>query len=424
VIEIDFRPADEPGIYDLSYEAVYPEPGLATLKSSSIRGSVLIHFTEDPQADTDGVPDEVENQVPVPRDFTGRLGDGDNNRTADGDEPNVASLINPHYTTPIHWITFVSAPGTSLFNMQAIQTPFGEPPNLQTALGMFSFQVVGLLPGAATSVIVYPHDPIYLPTYYKYGREPEDRPETNFNERQTPHWYEFLYDGLTGAEIVDPDFDGITDGVILHFIDGQRGDDDLAPDGIITDPGGLFTFAAAPRISSLVINDGGAQRSKVSSLTIVFSELVAIEPSAFDVRKIGERHSLKVQVRLDTTAGYTVARLTFRVAGVSGGSLTDGRYRLTIRSDKVRSADGDALDGNADGSAGGNYVDEFFRRFGDTDGDGDVDDSDRGAFLGALGKRSRQAGYVWYLDANANGRIGAEDAAQFWKAYSRSLKNR
>jgi hypothetical protein len=58
-------------------------------------------------------------------------------------------------------------------------------------------------------------------TYYKYGPT-LDSP--------APHWYEFLFDGTTGAEI-------LSDRVVLHFVDGQRGDDDLAANGQIVEPG-------------------------------------------------------------------------------------------------------------------------------------------------------------------------------------------
>ena len=68
---------------------------------------------------------------------------------------------------------------------------------------------------------------IYLPaganptTYYKYGPEPGN---------PTDHWYEFLYNGQTGAVISG-------NIITLHFVDGQRGDDDLTANGIIADQG-------------------------------------------------------------------------------------------------------------------------------------------------------------------------------------------
>ena len=49
---------------------------------------------------------------------------------------------------------------------------------------------------------------------------------------QTPndainHWYEFLYDGETGAKI-----NGNV--ITLYFVDGKRGDDDLLANGILS----------------------------------------------------------------------------------------------------------------------------------------------------------------------------------------------
>ena len=44
------------------------------------------------------------------------------------------------------------------------------------------------------------------------------------------HLYEFSFNGETGAE-----FSG--NEVILHFVDGKRGDSDLTKNGIIVDPG-------------------------------------------------------------------------------------------------------------------------------------------------------------------------------------------
>ena len=68
--------------------------------------------------------------------------------------------------------------------------------------------------------------------YFKFGTTPDAR----FN-----HWYTFLFDGTTGAEI-------LPDRVLLHFVDGQRGDDDLTANGEIVDAGALAitTTTTAP----------------------------------------------------------------------------------------------------------------------------------------------------------------------------------
>ncbi|MEO8496547.1 MAG: dockerin type I domain-containing protein, partial [Planctomycetota bacterium] len=46
----------------------------------------------------------------------------------------------------------------------------------------------------------------------------------------TPHWYPFLYNGTTGANI-------LSDRIELYFVDGGRGDGDATANGVIVDPG-------------------------------------------------------------------------------------------------------------------------------------------------------------------------------------------
>ena len=48
-----------------------------------------------------------------------------------------------------------------------------------------------------------------------------------------------MFDGFTGAEI-------LSDRVILHFIDGERGDGDLVPNGVIVEPGGPAFLSDEP----------------------------------------------------------------------------------------------------------------------------------------------------------------------------------
>ena len=61
-------------------------------------------------------------------------------------------------------------------------------------------------------------------TWYQFGPT---------SENSVPHWYEFLFDGRTGAQLFDVDQDGLVEQVRLHLIDGARGDTNLVADGTI-----------------------------------------------------------------------------------------------------------------------------------------------------------------------------------------------
>ena len=177
-----------------------------------------------------------------------------------------------------------------------------------------------------------------------------------------------------------------------------------------------------PRVESVTINDGSAQRSKVKSITVVFDRMVKINSGAFQLYRQGSGKPIPVQARLSQSDGYTVALLTFKGHGVVGNSLANGQYRLIIRGDKIRDPEGRRHDGDGDGQEGGNYVFSFFRRFGDSDGDGDLDRRDKDAFFAALGQHKRDPGYMWYLDYNANRKIWAEDLTMFLLSFRKNAR--
>jgi hypothetical protein len=80
--------------------------------------------------------------------------------------------------------------------------------------------------GTAVARIFLPTN-VHPDTVWAYGPEP-----TN----STPHWFQFTYDGVTGAEI-QPYF------VYLHLLDGGRGDSDGLTNGAIN--GLVFGLARA-----------------------------------------------------------------------------------------------------------------------------------------------------------------------------------
>ena len=174
-----------------------------------------------PDDDGDGVGDGLENGAP-------NGGDGDNDGAPDRLQANVTSLPN---AVDGRYITLVSPPATTHGNVRAVgnPSPGNAPPGVSFPVGFFEFEVQGLTPGGSTTTTLLLPSGVTINTYYKFGPEPGDASD---------HWYEYLFDGTTGAQI-----SGNT--VTLHFVDGQRGDHDLAANGTIVEPGGPGGAAAA-----------------------------------------------------------------------------------------------------------------------------------------------------------------------------------
>ncbi len=196
---------------------------------------VTATFLED--SDEDGISNEQEDAGP-------NSGDGNNDGIADRLQENVGCLqsYNAQY-----YITLESPIGTTLSDCRASDKPAPElsPSGIEFPYGFISFKISGLNPGDSTTLTLYLPDGPSPETYYKYG------PASN---NQIDHWYEFLYDMIepTGAEI-----NGRV--ITLHFVDGQRGDDDLAADGAVIDQGGpgVISISATTSTAGADGGDGG-----------------------------------------------------------------------------------------------------------------------------------------------------------------------
>jgi hypothetical protein len=179
-------------------------------------------------------------------------------------------------------------------------------------------------------------------------------------------------------------------------------------------------LAGAPaRVESVVVNDGSAQRSMVNGVTVTFDGAVVLDPGAIELRR-EDGSAVNAQVTISLLDGKTVAVLTFAGSEFVGGSLADGSYTLTVHADLVHDRYGRQLDGDGDGTAGGDRVDVVSRLFGDADGDGDVDHADRGAFRSAFHTTAADAGYLWYFDFDADGDVDGHDNQQFSRRFGRS----
>ncbi|MFO7851580.1 MAG: choice-of-anchor D domain-containing protein [Bacteroidota bacterium] len=198
-----------------SGEAVFTDDDLAVSDGSVTAENICTGIPED--RDHDGVNDTGE----AGPDGTDLLYDGNDDGLPDSQQSDVASL---HTYDNSEYITMVAEKGTQLQDVAAKDNPSPDdmPGEFEFGLGFFDFTITGLDEGGeATLELLLP--PGYEPeTYFKYAAT-QDNPEA--------HWYEFLYDGSTGAEIED-------NKITLHFIDGQRGDEDLTENGRVKDIGG------------------------------------------------------------------------------------------------------------------------------------------------------------------------------------------
>jgi hypothetical protein len=168
---------------------------------------------------------------------------------------------------------------------------------------------------------------------------------------------------------------------------------------------GAFEVQPAPSVASVVVNDGSAQRSMVTSLTVTFNGVVTLDPGAIEVRRHGHGHGLvPLVVQTSVVGSQTVAVITFTGSDIIGGSLPDGHYTLTVRADKVHDPSGQSL--NAD------QVSHFFRLFGDSNGNGVIDWQDLARFASTFGKSQGDPGYLAYFDYNGDGRVDLDDLAQ------------
>jgi hypothetical protein len=185
-------------------------------------------------------------------------------------------------------------------------------------------------------------------------------------------------------------------------------------------------------VAGVQINDGSAQRSEVRSLTVTFSGPVNFAggnaAAAFQLTQVGGGTvGLTAGVATDGQ-GRTVVTLSFSgaetdvVSALNDGapSLVDGRYTLTVIASAVTGVtDGLALNGGAnyvspaDTLGGGAGQLHLFRIFGDSNGDGIVDQTDLGQFRSTFNASLGQSSYIAYLDADNGGAVDQTSLGQF-----------
>jgi hypothetical protein len=206
----------------------------------------------------------------------------------------------------------------------------------------------------------------------------------------------------------------------------QRGPGFARTSGGGTDIGAFERPAAPPTVTLVRVNDGSAQRSVVTQLTVEFSEAVSFAGgvgSAFALVRVGPG-APGGAVNLDAVQAGNQVTLAFLDGGaIPTGplhGLIDGSYQLRVIASEVQGASG-PLDGNGDGTGGDDFITptsgpgRIHRLFGDSDGDGDVDAQDFAAFRGAFGNLNP------VFDADGDGDVDAADFGAFRSRFGSSV---
>ncbi|OQW99449.1 MAG: hypothetical protein BWK80_62950, partial [Desulfobacteraceae bacterium IS3] len=146
----------------------------------------------------DGIPDKLQNHVAVVQEMSG----GKAQITgfeADGTSVTVSSAHAEYNETD-----------------QKLKYGFNLDPKTSGSRDRREFTA-----GSTTLVTIWLPEGVKAAGYSAYGPTADNA---------TPHWYGFLYDGTTGAEIQEGK-------IILHLKDGARGDNDLTANGKIVHEG-------------------------------------------------------------------------------------------------------------------------------------------------------------------------------------------
>ncbi|HWB10980.1 MAG TPA: Calx-beta domain-containing protein [Pirellulales bacterium] len=190
------------GLFDLAFGA---SPDVGTI----IRATVT---------DPDGDTSQFSNPAVVEEDTTGvGVPDDDQN----GNSPSASNVSFRDALDSSLFINMQTSAG-AFENVWSIPNPSATdaPVHTEFSLGFADFTIAGLTPGQHVTVTMTLPVEISGPVdYWRYNLT-------------TKQWYKWDYDPTsdTGAQI-----DGNI--ITLHFVDGGRGDDDGAANGVIVDPG-------------------------------------------------------------------------------------------------------------------------------------------------------------------------------------------
>ncbi|WP_158222683.1 choice-of-anchor D domain-containing protein [Rhodopirellula sp. MGV] len=179
-------------------------------------------------------------------------------------------------------------------------------------------------------------------------------------------------------------------------------------------------------VDEIVLNDGSSARSQIESITVRFNQRITHEPlaRAFQIRLVSDRSQFFPYPTVLATDidDKTEVRLTFPASNPSTGETGtwfDGFYELRIDANQIQSASDPSFTMLSDvyfGTLEGQQVnlnDQFFRLFGDIDGNQTLNAIDLAAFQSAMLPAPAGSGYTVQFDYDSDGDIDQTDLAQF-----------
>jgi hypothetical protein len=196
------------------------------------------------EATTGHIHGTIQAQTSVPNSFQIFIHANDGPHTADisflwtvtSAAANVVQLADP-----IHGgvVTVASPAGTTLTASLSYPSYYESANSVDFPLGQLQFEIDGAAPGGSTQLTITPPVGHNWSDYYVYGTTPLD---------PSSRWYDFLYQHPTDAD------DASTTGavflpngqIVLHLVDGGRGDSDAAVNGTI-----LQSFGGGPAVHLL-----------------------------------------------------------------------------------------------------------------------------------------------------------------------------
>jgi len=312
----------------------FPEVPFAPSDGDAFTNNGLINISYiGVDSEGDGVIDRVEDAAP-------NGGDGNNDTVLDSTQQFVASFSGESGG----YVTTETSSLTPFKSFNVLGTTYARTTSDLSGLitdrdfenGYFSFELLNVVPGDNVVTVTLPEGS--LPDqFFNYGPTPDDN---------TPHWYEFDFDGTTGAEIN-------ANVIRLHFADGLRGDSDLALNGTIKAAvGGAATITGdgdgvADDVEDGAPNKGDGnsdglpdkQQANVSSLLdAVSGEYITIEAeSSMGLKNIGITDGSNIIAQSVTGnelngLNFTHGFIRFEVLGVTPG--TDVSVKLFMNSTK------------------------------------------------------------------------------------------